>query len=131
MKNAETSLIPSVSSFFKSTYDFFDKNNEIKAVLPSILVLRFLASFLCGFAVFTEILCGFVVSRTPLRPPPTKSCFPRITYYSSGPCRKIQNSNRVDQQISENFLATSRNGSFEPKVIMSAMHRKKKKKNQF
>ena len=27
--------------FFKSMYDFFEKNNEIKAVLLSILVLRF------------------------------------------------------------------------------------------
>ena len=71
MKNAEASPIPSVSSLFKSTYDFFDKNNEIKAVLLSILVLQFLAIFLCGFAVFAEILCGFAVSGTPLTPPLT------------------------------------------------------------
>ena len=66
MKNAETLPIPSVSSFFKSTYDFLGKNNEIKGELLSILVLRFLATFLCGFAVFAENLCGFEVSETPL-----------------------------------------------------------------
>ena len=72
MKNAETLPIPSVSSFFKSTYDFLGKNNEIKVVLLSILVLRFLATFLRGFAVSAEILCDFVVSGTPLTPPLTR-----------------------------------------------------------
>ena len=69
MKDAETSPISSVFSFFKPTYDFFHKNNEIKAILLSILILRFLPIFLCGFAVFAEILCGFAVSGTPLTPP--------------------------------------------------------------
>ena len=53
------SPIPSVSSFFKSTYNFLAKNNEIKVVLPSILVMRFLATLPCSSAVFAEILCGF------------------------------------------------------------------------
>ena len=52
--------ISSVSSFFKSIYDFFDKNNRIRAVSLSILVLRFFAIFLI-FAVFAELLCGFAV----------------------------------------------------------------------
>ena len=67
MKNAETSPIPSVFYFFKSTYSFYGKNNEIKVILLSILVLRFLATFPCGFAVFAEILCGLAVSGTPLK----------------------------------------------------------------
>ena len=61
MKNTETSPIPSVSSFFKSEYDFLGKNNEIKVVFPNILLLRFLATFVCGFSVFAESLCGFAV----------------------------------------------------------------------
>ena len=66
MKYAETSPVPSVSSFLESTYDFLGIDNEIKVVLLSILVLRFLETFPCGFAVFAEILCGFAVSGTPL-----------------------------------------------------------------
>ena len=65
IKNAD----PSVSSFSMSTYGFLGKINEIKVVLLRILVFRFLATFLRGFAVFAEILCGFAVSGAPLTPP--------------------------------------------------------------
>ena len=59
-----------VTSVSKSTDVCIGRNYKIEVISQCMLVLRFLAIFQCGFAVFAEISCGFAVSGTPLTPPP-------------------------------------------------------------
>ena len=57
--NANTLPMSCVTSVLKSADVYKGRNFKIEVISQCMLVLRFLAIFQCGFAVFAEISCGF------------------------------------------------------------------------